>query len=131
MLADTNPGRALMVSSVARTSNSQSADWLFGFTGKTFTRVMISRPLSMVAMALLGGVRHRDVARDEIARVAPSMRRALSGHHGVGRRFRRNEATPESECLCERVVEHPRRKKSGQSPVLETLRNDRVARLWF
>src|ERR1700691_4200611 len=28
-------------------------------------------------------------------------------------------------------VEHPRRKKSGQSPVLETLRNDRVAFLRF
>ena len=29
--------------------------------------------------------------------------------------------------LCEIGVEHPRRKKSGQSPVLETLRNDCVA----
>ena len=33
----------------------------------------------------------------------------------------------ESEQLCELGVEHPHRKKSGQSPVLETLRNDRVA----
>jgi hypothetical protein len=33
----------------------------------------------------------------------------------------------ESEQLCELGVEHPRRKESGQSPVLETLRNDRVA----
>jgi hypothetical protein len=37
----------------------------------------------------------------------------------------------ESEQLCELGVEHPRRKKSGQSPVLETLRNDRVACLRF
>src|ERR1700687_446012 len=33
----------------------------------------------------------------------------------------------ESHLLCELGVEHPRRKKSGESPVLETLRNDRVA----
>ena len=33
--------------------------------------------------------------------------------------------------LCELSVEHRRRKKSGQSPVLETLWNDRVARLRF
>jgi hypothetical protein len=33
--------------------------------------------------------------------------------------------------LCELGVEHPRRKKSGQSPVLETLWNDRVACLRF
>ena len=37
----------------------------------------------------------------------------------------------ESEQLCELGVEHPRRKKSGQSPVLETLWNDRVACLRF
>src|ERR1700719_3972388 len=37
----------------------------------------------------------------------------------------------EFHLLCERGVEHPRRKKSGQSPVLETLRNDRVACLRF
>ena len=37
----------------------------------------------------------------------------------------------ESERLCETGVEHPHRKKSGQSPVLETLRNDRVACLRF
>src|SRR6202050_2102201 len=33
----------------------------------------------------------------------------------------------ESELLCENGVEHPRRKKSGQSPVLESLLNDCVA----
>ena len=37
----------------------------------------------------------------------------------------------EFHLLCECGVEHPRRKKSGQSPVLETLRNDRVACLRF
>ena len=37
----------------------------------------------------------------------------------------------ESELLCENGVEHPRRKKSGQSPVLETLLNDCVACLRF
>src|SRR5580704_12680337 len=37
----------------------------------------------------------------------------------------------ESHLLCDRGVEHPHRKKSGQSPVLETLRNDRVACLRF
>jgi hypothetical protein len=37
----------------------------------------------------------------------------------------------ESERLCELGVEHPRRKKSGQSPVLEPLRNDRIACLRF
>src|ERR1700722_13903896 len=103
MLADTNPGRALMVSSVARTSNSQSADWLSGLTVKMFTRVMISRPFSMVAMALLGGVRHRGRVPRRVARVAPSTRRALDlpGHDGVDRRLRRKKATTESERLCE------------------------------
>src|ERR1700683_3209314 len=33
----------------------------------------------------------------------------------------------ESELLCDHRVEHPRRKESGQSPVLETLLNDCVA----
>src|ERR1700682_3802414 len=33
----------------------------------------------------------------------------------------------ESELLCDHSVEHPRRKKSGQSPVLEVLLNDCVA----
>jgi hypothetical protein len=37
----------------------------------------------------------------------------------------------ESELLCDYGVEHPRRKKSGQSPVLETLLNDCVACLRF
>jgi hypothetical protein len=37
----------------------------------------------------------------------------------------------ESEHLGELSVEHPCRKKSGESPVLETLRNDRVACLRF
>src|ERR1700689_3032237 len=37
----------------------------------------------------------------------------------------------EFHLLCEIGVKHPRRKKSGQSPVLETLRNDRVACLRF
>src|SRR5271170_7815631 len=37
----------------------------------------------------------------------------------------------ESEQLRELGVEHPRRKKSGQSPVLEALRNDRIACLRF
>src|SRR5271155_1548873 len=37
----------------------------------------------------------------------------------------------ESEHLCELGVDHPCRKKPGKSPVLETLRNDRVARLRF
>src|ERR1700691_1215569 len=36
-----------------------------------------------------------------------------------------------SEQLCELGVEHPRRKESGQSPVLETLRNYSVACLRF
>src|ERR1700677_1442126 len=37
----------------------------------------------------------------------------------------------ESHLLCDKVVEHPHRKESEQSPVLETLRNDRVAWLRF
>src|ERR1700686_5184603 len=37
----------------------------------------------------------------------------------------------ESHLLCDKVVEHPHRKESEQSPVLETLRNDRVACLRF
>jgi hypothetical protein len=37
----------------------------------------------------------------------------------------------ESEHLCELGVEHPRRKQSRQSPVLETLRHNRVACLRF
>src|SRR3984885_643427 len=37
----------------------------------------------------------------------------------------------ESEQLRELGVEHPRRKKSGQSPVLKALRNTRVAYLRF
>ena len=37
----------------------------------------------------------------------------------------------ESHLLCEIGVEHPHRKKSGQCPVLETLRDDRVACLRF
>src|ERR1700693_4895642 len=37
----------------------------------------------------------------------------------------------ESHLLCDKVVEHPHGKESEQSPVLETLRNDRVACLRF
>src|ERR1700722_17091394 len=37
----------------------------------------------------------------------------------------------ESHLLCDKVVEHPHREESEQSPVLETLRNDRVACLRF
>src|ERR1700685_2382801 len=33
----------------------------------------------------------------------------------------------ESHLLCDKVVEHPLRKESEESPVLETLRNDCVA----
>jgi hypothetical protein len=36
-----------------------------------------------------------------------------------------------SELLCDHSVEHPRRKKPGQSPVLEALLNDCIACLRF
>src|SRR5580658_718067 len=53
----------------------------------------------------------------------------LSSEVGILRPIRLR--LPESEQLCELVVEHSCGKKSGQSPVLETLRNDRVAGLWL
>src|ERR1700730_17388808 len=37
----------------------------------------------------------------------------------------------ESKHFCELSVDHPCGKEPGQSPVLETLRNDRVTRFWF
>src|ERR1700678_3578622 len=37
----------------------------------------------------------------------------------------------ESHLLCDKVVEHPHRKESEESPILKTLRNDRVACLRF
>src|ERR1700724_3750083 len=80
MLAETNPGKFLIVFSVASTSMSTNLCWFSGSTVKTFTSVTTSLSFEIVVIRFPFQSRCFDTQAAIISRLLPSVNLSVSKH---------------------------------------------------